>query len=554
MKILFTFLALIIFALPATPAHAVVNYLPEPKAFRVAPPAPRISDAERQSDLARRRAKVFDAMDKNSMMILFSAATKIYAGDVDFPYRQENNLFYLTNLKEPNSVLVLIKDSAGDREILFLPARNPAIETVSGDMYSPEDARRISGIEIIADATELNDLLTAIKVKKPFSTRDKKISDLSFPDKIYLLLPQYDYDAIEKREYQKEFALAKEFAKVSVGEKERELIYEPLLGYQIKSALPIFADLRLIKSPLEIKLLQHAIDITNEAMLRSMALVGNLKYEYEIQAEVEYTFRRRNADFWGFPSIVGSGVNTTILHYDKAQSAIKTGDLILMDIGAEYEHYTADITRTFPASGVFSKEQAEIYRLVFDAQEAAAKAVKPGVKFKTVDEAADKSIKEGLTKLGLITAPDATYRYYFNGQKVDMPQYTLWFTHDLGHWLGMNAHDVGDYEKPLQAGMIFTNEPGIYVRADALNHIPDLPENRAFFARVRPAFEKYKNIGIRIEDDLLVTSNGVDWMTKALPRKLEDIEAFMARSSKEMSNSGIKNYVKPLFSAVNLID
>ena len=177
----------------------------------------------------------------------------------------------------------------------------------------------------------------------------------------YLLLPFNERDSNGTAEFGRE----SEFSK-------------SLSGYKIENARPIVDNLRHIKSPYEIKLMQHAIDITTEAQMRSMGMVGRAKYEYEVQAEVEYTFRRRNADYWGYPSIVGCGPNATTLHYVESQGEIKKGDLMLMDVGAEYDHYTADVTRTYPVNGKFSKEQAEIYRIVYDAQEAAAKASRPG--------------------------------------------------------------------------------------------------------------------------------------------------------------------------------
>ncbi len=206
-----------------------------------------------------------------------------------------------------------------------------------------------------------------------------------------------------------------------------------------------------------------------------------------------------------------------------------------MDVGAEYDHYTADVTRTYPVNGKFSKEQAEIYQIVFDAQEAVAKATKPGVQFQDLGKIASDVINEGLFKLGLVVEKKS-------GQS------RLWFIHGLGHWLGMNVHDVGRYGAPLKAGMVFTNEPGIYIREDALDNLPKTPENLAFIEKVRPAFEKYKNIGVRIEDDMLVTETGVEWMTKALPRSIADIEIFMAKASKDLPYtavnfpwSGLKN-------------
>jgi Xaa-Pro aminopeptidase len=189
-----------------------------------------------------------------------------------------------------------------------------------------------------------------------------------------------------------------------------------------------------------------------------------------------------------------------------------------MDVGAEYDHYSADVTRTFPVNGKFSREQADIYQIVYDAQEAVAKAAKPGVSILELSSAAEEVLKDGLFKLGLIT--DKTSQ-----------QYRLFYMHDFGHWLGMNVHDVST-GWTLAPGMTFTNEPGIYIRADALDYLPNTAANREFKEKVRPAFEKYKNIGVRIEDDMLVTDTGVRWMTANLPRKMSDIEAFIAANRK----------------------
>ncbi|HVF47665.1 MAG TPA: M24B family metallopeptidase, partial [Pyrinomonadaceae bacterium] len=294
-----------------------------------------------------------------------------------------------------------------------------------------------------------------------------------------------------------------------------------LSGYKVENARPIFAELRHIKSPYELKILQHAVDISNEAHSRAMATVGRADWEYEVHAELEYTFRRRNADFWGYPSIVGCGPNATTLHYVESQSPVRKGDLMLIDAAAEYEHYTADITRTYPVNGKFTKEQAEIYQIVYDAQEAVAKATKPGITWQQLSQIARSTINEGLFKLGLVVDKNST-------------QAGIWSFHGLGHWIGMNVHDVGSYSVPLKAGMVYTNEPGIYIREDALDNLKDTPENKAFIAKVRPVYEKYKNIGVRIEDDMLVTDSGVEWMSAKLPRSIADIEAFMAVAPKQV--------------------
>jgi Xaa-Pro aminopeptidase len=498
--------------------------------IRVTPPAPKFTDAERQSELARRRAAVAAKMSDKSMLILYSTDAKLYSGDVDYVYRQENNLYYLTNLKQNNAILVLTRDGGSVREFLFMPRRNPQAETWNGKMYSGEEAMRVSGLKTIVEnvpvkkgaetTSEFRLFIQALKDKKPFATQNGEFTSSLVPETVYLLQG-------EQREYRKENELK-----------------SGLAGYKVENAEPIFAELRLIKSPMEIKLLQHAIDITTEAQMRAMSMVGRAKMEYEVQAEVEYTFRRRNADFWGYPSIVGCGPNATTLHYEEAQGGIGQGDVMLMDVGAEYDHYTADVTRSFPVDGTFSKEQAEIYQIVYDAQEAAAKKIKPGSNFGEIENAADDVIKNGLARLGLITAPDATIQMNIQGRTIEFPQYRIWYMHGLSHWLGMNVHDVGNYEVPFKAGMVFTNEPGIYIREDALGYFPDTPANKDFIAKVRPAFEKYRNIGVRIEDDMLVTNSGVEWLTKNLPRSIADIESFMAKAPKDLQYGGAGNFAK----------
>ncbi|MGI9056336.1 MAG: M24B family metallopeptidase [Pyrinomonadaceae bacterium] len=396
-------------------------------------------------------------------------------------------------------------------------------------MYSNEDAARIAGVKTIINASEKNKFLDAFKNQTSFTSENQIV--IPNAKTVYLLLPESASDNDGKREFRQE----NEFSTT-------------LSNYKIENAFPIFSELRLIKSPYEIKLMQHAIDISSEAHLRAMATAKNVKYEYETQAEIEYIFRKRNADYWGYPSIVGCGPNATTLHYVESQGAVKPGDLLLMDVGAEYDHYTADVTRTFPVSGKFTKEQREIYQIVYDAQESAAAKIKPGARFSEPSQAAAKTIEEGLAKLGLIESVGAfipgTEREVpadnkGNKRKIGIPQYTIWYMHGWGHWLGMNVHDVGDYSEKMKPGMIMTNEPGIYIREDALDYFPDTPEMKAFIAKIRPVFEKYKNTGVRIEDDMLVTKSGTEWMTKNLPRKLDEIESFMARASKEFNVAAV---------------
>jgi Xaa-Pro aminopeptidase len=473
------------------------------KAIKVAPPSPKIKDQERQAELALRRKKVAAAMADNSILVMFSAEPKIYTNDVDYHYRQENNLYYLTALRQGNISLVITKNGDSVSEYLFVPKRNPQFETWNGRMYSNEDVTRLSGIQTIYNASDFASFLTALATSVDFRSNDGEVQLTNLPKTVYVIQGN-----------KREFAMEAEFAG-RVGES------------RVRNAAPIFAKLRLVKSPYELKMMQHAIDITSEALMRSMGMIGRAKYEYEVQAEVEYTFRRRNADYWGYPSIVGCGPNATTLHYIESQGEVKKGDLMLMDVGAEYEHYTADVTRSFPVSGKFTKEQAEIYQIVYDAQEAAARELKPGSTVGAAGEAARRVIAEGLYKLGLITDKDS-------GQE------SIWYMHGWGHWLGMNVHDVGNYGTTLEEGMIMTNEPGIYIREDALDYLPDTDEGRAFREKVGPVFERYKNIGVRIEDDMLITKTGVEWMSDDLPRTIKDVEDFMARASKEMNNYALR--------------
>lgn len=496
--------------------------------IRLTPPAPVFDDKDRHLELARRRARVAQSLGTKAALILFSAEPKVYTGDVNYEYRQENNLYYLTNLKQSRATLVMIPSNTQTPEILFLPRRNAFAETWTGHMYSAEEAANTSGIREIWDEIEFEPFMRALSSRQPHRPKEGNVlmSPASGAQKagaasgfeslfaaaekneaeLYLLV----LGGAEIPEYRQEQRFASNWAKSAT-------------GFNFKNAFSIFAGMRLRKSPMELQLLQHAIDITIEALERAWAAAGDARWEYEVAAQVAYTFKLRNAGHWGYPSIVGCGPNATTLHYIESQGAVKPGDLILMDVGAEYQHYTADVTRTFPVNGKFSPAQAEIYQIVYDAQEAAAKATRPGARVSDVDRAASAVIKDGLLKLGLITDHDSN-------------QYRIWFMHGTSHWLGMNVHDVGSYAAKLEPGMVFTNEPGIYVRKDALDNMPGgwkQEEWEKFKQAVRPAFEKYKNIGVRIEDDMLVTPEGVHWMTEALPRKMSEIEEFIARARRE---------------------
>lgn len=496
--------------------------------IRITPPAPVFSDKERVAELIQRRERVAQSVGPQSMLILFSTEPRVYANSVNYPYRQENNLYYLTNLKQKGATLVLLPGNAKTKEILFIPRRNPLTETWDGHMYSAAEAHQLSGISEIWQSSEFEPFIRALRNRQPYLPKPENMFMSNLPPGttisndhgfntmfdaaakgeagLFMLVPQIDG---ESREYKYEQRFASEWAKTAS-------------GYSVKNAWPIFVQMRLVKSPMELRIMQHAIDISIEAHQRSWATAGNAKWEYEVDAEVAYTFKLRNADNWGYPDIVGCGPNATTLHYVESQGPVKAGELLLMDVGAEYDHYTADITRTFPVSGKFNPNQAALYQIVYDAQEAVAKASKPGATLSDVNRAGTEVIRQGLFKLGLVA-------------DLNSQQHRLWFMHGTSHWLGMNVHDVGGGAR-FVPGVVFTNEPGIYIRLDALDQMPpgfNEAEWEKFKTAVRPAFEKYKGIGVRIEDDMLITPDGVRWLTEALPRKINEIEDFIAKARRQ---------------------
>lgn len=509
-----------------------------PAAIRITPPPPAISDDEWQAELRARRARVAERIGLNGVMVLVSAEPRVYTGDVDYEYRQENNFYYLTRLRQKDAILVLMPGHTRTREILFLPRRNPSEETWTGRMYSPQEAQRLSGINEIWDVHQFELFLTALRTRQPIrpSADGILLSPMNAIESSATASGGYEsiFAAAERNEATL-YLLAPEREAAEGVLRHREWRQEQLLaepwmrepnrrsdGFQLRSAFPIFAELRMRKSPIELRILQHAIDITTEALGRAMAVAGRIEWEYEAEAEVEYTFRRRNADYWGYPSIVGCGPNATTLHYQESQGRVRPGDLLLMDVGAEFDHYTADVTRTFPVSGRFTPAQREIYDLVLAAQEAGMRQIRPGAtSMGAVHSAATETIKDGLLRLGLITDRNSN-------------QYRLWFMHGTSHYLGMNVHDVGVGRAALEAGMVFTVEPGIYIREDALDYLERTPENERFIAQIRPAFERYKNIGVRIEDDVVVTADGFRNLSAALPRTAADVEAFITRAAREL--------------------
>jgi Xaa-Pro aminopeptidase len=381
--------------------------------------------------------------------------------DADYPqdtdFRQDNDFFYLTGLEVPDAWLLLVaREDGADLVQLFLPPRNPAQERWLGAKLGP-------GPEAAAAAG-----LPAPSVR-PLADRDRVVdsvlSSIDSPSRNDLFIRQSRRDS-ENPELQK--------LKARVSR-----------HHDLSSHL---AALRLIKDADEIARLRRAIDISAEGHLAAMRVARPGAWEYELEAAAEYEFRRRGAERLGYPSIVGTGRNSTVLHYDDSRAQLQAGDLIVMDMGAEYGYYSADITRTIPASGQFTERQRAIYDLVLAAQQAAIEAVRPGVTMGQLNAIARRVIRDGS---GTLCGGRTCENY---------------FIHGLGHYIGMDVHDVGSYQVPLSAGMVITIEPGIY-----------LPE---------------EGLGVRIEDDVLVTETGYEVLSSRLPRKASEIEAVMRPNSR----------------------
>jgi Xaa-Pro aminopeptidase len=390
---------------------------------------------------------------------------------IEMRYRQNNWFAYLTGVRTPDAAVMLVPQGLasanGAREIVFIPPRDLRGERWTGVQLGPgPEAAKTFGVESVVSKDELWS-----KLKEAASLPAFKNAQGQSAMKLYTIAPR---KASNGRVLEYEF--------VQQAQKE-------LPNVEVASVGGLMAEMRKVKSSAELSLLQKAIDITGKAE-RDIAL--NLKpgmYEYEVQALLEAAFTRGGAERPGFPSIVGSGLYSTILHYDENHKKIDTNDLVVCDIGAEYSLYTADITRTFPANGKFTVRQRAIYQLVLDTQAAAAAHWKPG-----------------MTNLDLhVFAVQFLRNSPLRARDTDGKEYTMdhFFIHSLGHYLGMDVHDVGDYRRPMQPGEVFTIEPGIYIQTEKL--------------------------GVRIEDDYTITpQNTVRKLSEKIPSKPEEIERLMS--------------------------
>ncbi|MEC4720210.1 Xaa-Pro aminopeptidase [Noviherbaspirillum sp. CPCC 100848] len=441
---------------------------------------------------ARRAALLAQMRAKGGGVAVIPTAPEVMRNrDADYPYRHDSYFYYLSGFTEPEAVIVLVAGAKGqkDQSILFCREKNLEREIWDGYRYGPEAARETFGFD----------------AAHPISALDAELPKLmaNAPAMFYALGSDSKLDAQVQQWLQ------------AVRMQARAGVTPPTAAHDVRVLLD---DMRLFKDAEEIAIMKKAAAISAEAHRRAMQISRPGLREYHLEAELLHEFRRNGSQFPAYGSIVATGANACVLHYRASDAELKDGDLVLIDAGCELDSYASDITRTFPANGRFSAPQQELYELVLAAQEAAVAVTRPGMRFMDGHDAAVKVLAQGMLDTGLLDRNKV-------GSLDDViakNAYNQFYMHRTGHWLGMDVHDVGDYRDPaapdgskpwrtLQPGMVLTIEPGIYVRPD-----PAVPE-------------KYWNIGIRIEDDALVTEGGCELITAAAPKTVAEIEAVMKR-------------------------
>ena len=426
-----------------------------------------------------RRKELMAQMEPNSIALLAAAPPSVRNNDAFYQYRQSSDFYYLTGLTEEHALLALIPGRKQGEVVLFCQEKNPLKELWEGYLLGPEAACTELGMDDAFPISDIDDILPGL---------------IEGRDRVYYAMGKDDKFDDQVMEWVK---VIRGKAKMGAHPPGEFLMLDPLLH-----------ELRLLKSPQEIKLMEQAAKISAEGHKRAMAACRPGVYEYELEAELLYAFKKNGSLAPAYTSIVASGNNACVLHYNDNNAQIKEGDLVLIDAGCEYEYYASDITRTFPASGKFIPEQKAIYELVLKAHEAAVAAVQPGAPWDAPHNASVKVITQGLIKLGLLKGTPA--------KLIKTEAYKDFYMHRVGHWIGMDVHDVGDYKidddwRLLEPGMVTTIEPGIYIA----------PDNKK-------VAKKWRGIGVRIEDDVLVTKKGNRILSTGIPRTVSEIESFMA--------------------------
>ncbi len=419
----------------------------------------------RESEYKSRRDTLGNKLSNNSVGVLFAAEAKTRSNDTEYPYRQNSNFYYLTGFKEDNSALVLVKSKKGLKTLLFVQSKDKKAELWNGKRLGEKKAKeRFLVDEVHSIATLQTKLRELLENKKTL---------------------YYDF--------------ALEYPKVKMLKKESQKLFAQ------KNIASLIGSMRLIKSKAEIELIKKAIEITKEAHHGAMQFTKCDKYEYALQAHIEYIFKSNGAYNDAYTSIVACGNSANTLHYIKNDKILQKNELVLIDAGCEYDYYASDITRTIPVSGKFTAPQKELYSMVLDVQKKVIKKIKPHAKRSKLQSYAEKLLTKGMVDLGILRG---------NPKKlIQKKKHKKYFPHGIGHWMGLDVHDEAPYkypngkEIPLQEGMVLTIEPAIYCDKKDKT-IP----------------EKYRGIGIRIEDNILVTSSGYENLSKKIRKEVVDIE------------------------------
>jgi len=431
------------------------------------------------AEYPKRRQALMEKMSPNSIAILASAPVTVRNRDVEHPFRQDSDFYYLSGFDEEHSVLVLIPGREHGEYVLFCQEKIKEQEIWTGRRVGPEAAPETLGCDDAFPITDIDDILPGLIEGK---------------DRIYANLgtsPEFDQKLMQW-----------------VNHIKTQVRSGATPPHEFSALDHLLHELRLVKSPAEVEVMRHAAEISAEAHTRAMQIVRPGMREYQLEADIMQIFMAAGSRWPAYPSIVGAGDNGCILHYTRNDDEIKDGDLVLIDAGCELDYYASDITRTFPANGTFSEPQRKLYQLVLDAQAAAIAATKAGNHWNQPHEAAVQVLTEGLVELGLLEGEV--------DELIESQAYRQFYMHKTGHWLGMDVHDVGEYRvngewRTLAPGMVLTIEPGLYVAPD-----DDTVD------------EQWRGIGIRIEDDVVVTEEGCDILTKDVVKEIADIEALMS--------------------------
>ncbi|HWQ31873.1 MAG TPA: Xaa-Pro aminopeptidase [Blastocatellia bacterium] len=417
-------------------------------------------------------------MEPGSVAVFPAAPEILRNADTHFEFRQNSDFYYLTGLNEPESVAVLCPGHAEHKYVLFVRQRDREREIWDGLRTGVEGAIAGFGADAAYEIGKLDEVLPKY---------------LGGNSKLY-----YRLGLAESFDHRMITLINRIRAQIRTGIEAPSTIIDP--GN-------ILHEMRLRKSEAELHSLRTAARISAEAHIAAMKACRPGMYEYELEAIIEYVFRKNGASAPAYGSIVGSGFNSTILHYNTNTKQIADGDLVLIDAGAEYEMFAGDITRTFPANGQFTRAQQAVYEVVLQANTEVIRMVKPGESFMALHDRAVEVVTEGLLNLGLLRGDKK--------EIIEKKEYTKFFMHRTGHWLGMDVHDVGRYKvgdewRKLEPGMCFTVEPGVYIQPGA-----------------EGVSEEFYNIGVRIEDDVVVTESGCEVMTSLVPKAVPEVEAVM---------------------------